>query len=72
MTVGRFYCDFRFHCDCRQERRRKPDKPDDFVIYEDSDSDEETPQQQREVLNTSFNIVDFVRSREYYLQEVIQ
>lgn len=25
----------------RQERRRKPDKPDDFVTYEDSDSEEE-------------------------------
>uniref|UniRef100_A0A1A9WJC9 DDB1- and CUL4-associated factor 12 beta-propeller domain-containing protein n=1 Tax=Glossina brevipalpis TaxID=37001 RepID=A0A1A9WJC9_9MUSC len=67
----------------RQERRRKPDKPDDFVTYEDSGSDcvqfkkscleakfkisgsdEETPQQQEEILNTSYNICDFVRSRE--------
>jgi hypothetical protein len=32
---------------CRQERRRKPDKPDDFVTYDSSDSEEETPAQQR-------------------------
>lgn len=54
---------------CRQERRRKPDKPDDFVTYEDSDSEEETPQQQNEMLNTSFNFVDYVKSREYNLRE---
>lgn len=47
-----------------QERRRKPDKPDDFVTYEDSDSEEETPAQQHQVLSTSFNFVDYVRSRE--------
>lgn len=54
----------------RQERRRKPDKPDDFVTYEDSDSEEETPAQQHQVLSTSFNFVDYVRSRESDLQEV--
>lgn len=54
---------------CRQERRRKPDKPDDFVTYEDSDSEEETPQQQNEILNTSYNFVDYVRSRESNLNE---
>lgn len=53
----------------RQERRRKPDKPDDFVTYEDSDSEEETPQQQNEVLNTSYNFVDYVRSRELNVNE---
>lgn len=26
----------------RLERRRKPDKPDDFVTYDDSESEEET------------------------------
>ena len=57
----------------RQERRRKiSDKPDDFVTYEDSDSEEETPHQQRQVLNTSFNFVDYVRSRESDLKEVRQ
>lgn len=54
---------------CRQERRRKPDKPDDFVTYEDSDSEEETPQQQNGILNTSYNFVDYVRSREFNLNE---
>lgn len=54
----------------RQERRRKPDKPDDFVTYEDSDSEEETPQQQNEILNTSYNFVDYVRSRESDFNEV--
>uniref|UniRef100_A0A8D8A3Q4 DDB1- and CUL4-associated factor 12 n=1 Tax=Culex pipiens TaxID=7175 RepID=A0A8D8A3Q4_CULPI len=53
----------------RQERRRKPDKPDDFVTYEDSDSEEETPAQQHQVLSTSFNFVDYVRSRESDLTE---
>ncbi|KAL1380312.1 hypothetical protein pipiens_014302 [Culex pipiens pipiens] len=53
----------------RQERRRKPDKPDDFVTYEDSDSEEETPTQQHQVLSTSFNFVDYVRSRESDLTE---
>lgn len=63
-----FYCSF-----CRQERRRKiSDKPDDFVTYEDSDSEEETPTQQRTVLKTSFNFVDYVRSRESDLKEVRQ
>ncbi|XP_029736436.2 DDB1- and CUL4-associated factor 12 homolog [Aedes albopictus] len=54
----------------RQERRRKPDKPDDFVTYEDSDSEEETPAQQHQVLSTSYNFVDYVRSRETDLREV--
>ncbi|XP_058057838.1 DDB1- and CUL4-associated factor 12 homolog isoform X1 [Anopheles bellator] len=53
----------------RQERRRKPDKPDDFVTYEDSDSEEETPCQQNQVLNTSYNFVDYIRSRESDLRE---
>lgn len=56
---------------CRQERRRKvSDKPDDFVTYEDSDSEEETQHQQRQILNTSFNFVDYVRSRESEFREV--
>lgn len=54
----------------RQERRRKPDKPDDFITYEDTDSDEETPQQQEDVLHTSYNIWDFIHSRENNLKEV--
>lgn len=54
----------------RQERRRKPDKPDDFVTYEDSESEDETPHQQNETLRTSFNFVDYVRSREFDLKEI--
>ncbi|XP_026463683.1 DDB1- and CUL4-associated factor 12-like [Ctenocephalides felis] len=54
----------------RQERQRKPDKPEDFVLYEDSDSDVETPAQQQRILRTSYNFVDFVRSRELQLKEV--
>lgn len=53
----------------RQERRRKPDKPDDFVTYEDSDSEEETPSQQHQVLSTSYNFVDYIRSRESDLSD---
>lgn len=64
---------FPFSSHFRQERRRKiSDKPDDFVTYEDSDSEEETPTQQRTVLKTSFNFVDYVRSREADLKEVRQ
>ncbi|XP_022919701.1 DDB1- and CUL4-associated factor 12 homolog [Onthophagus taurus] len=48
----------------RLEHSRKPDKPEDFVTYEDSESDEESVIQQKEVLNTSYNFVDYVSSRE--------
>uniref|UniRef100_A0A2M4APH4 Putative wd40 repeat-containing protein n=1 Tax=Anopheles triannulatus TaxID=58253 RepID=A0A2M4APH4_9DIPT len=54
----------------RQERRRKPEKPDDFVTYDDTDSDDETPYQQKQVLKTSYNFVDYIRSRESDLREV--
>lgn len=53
----------------RQERRRKPEKPEDFVTYEDSDSEEETPQQQNEILKTSYSFVDYVKSRELNVNE---
>lgn len=53
----------------RQERRRKPDKPDDFITYDDSESEEETPQQQDEILHTTFNFEDFLRSRESNLKQ---
>lgn len=53
----------------RQERRRKPEKPDDFVTYEESDSEDETQIQQNQVLNTSYNFVDYVRSRELNIKE---
>ncbi|XP_021202925.2 DDB1- and CUL4-associated factor 12 homolog isoform X2 [Bombyx mori] len=49
--------------------QRKPDKPEDFVCYSDSDSEEETPTQQHQILSTSYNFVDYVRSREILAPE---
>jgi WD repeat-containing protein 40A len=48
----------------RLERSRKPDKPEDFVCYEDSDDEEESITVEKEIINTSYNFVDFVRGRE--------
>jgi len=48
----------------RLERSRKPDKPEDFVCYEDSDDEEESVTAEKQILNTSYNFVDFVRGRE--------
>ncbi|RVE45340.1 hypothetical protein evm_010045 [Chilo suppressalis] len=53
----------------RLEQQRKPDKPEDFVCYSDSDSEEETPTQQHQTLCTSYNFVDYVRSREIQAPE---
>ncbi|VVD03974.1 DDB1- and CUL4-associated factor 12 homolog [Leptidea sinapis] len=53
----------------RLEQRRKPEKPEDFVCYSDSDSEEETPTQQHRILCTSYNFVDYVRSREILAPE---
>lgn len=46
------------------ELNRKADKPDDFILYDNSDSDEESTINQNDVLKTSFNFVDFIKSRE--------
>lgn len=46
------------------EQSRKTDKPEDFILYEDSDSEEETVPVQKEILNTSYNFVDYIRNRE--------
>lgn len=46
------------------EQNRKPDKTEDFIAYDDSDSEEETPTAQNEILKTSYNFVDYVRNRE--------
>lgn len=46
------------------EQSRKPDKPEDFISYEDSDSEEEPIPVQKEVLTTSYNFVDYIRNRE--------
>lgn len=51
------------------ERARKPDKTEDFVSYDDSDSEEESLAAQRESLCTSYNFVDYVRSREIMHKE---
>lgn len=51
------------------ERARKPDKTEDFVSYDDSDSEEESVAAQRESLCTSYNFVDYVRSREIMHKE---
>ncbi|CAH2258712.1 jg5399 [Pararge aegeria aegeria] len=53
----------------RLEQQRKPDKPEDFVCYSDSDSEEETPTQQHKILSTSYNFVDYIRSREILAPE---
>lgn len=52
------------------ERNRKPDKPEDFVCYETSDDEEETVTEGKQFLRTSFNFVDYVRSRETNTREV--
>lgn len=53
----------------RLEQSKKTDKPEDFITYEDSDSDEEPLPVQKEVLHTSYNFVDYVRSRERLSKE---
>ncbi|KAF2900881.1 hypothetical protein ILUMI_05286 [Ignelater luminosus] len=54
----------------RLEHNRKPDKPEDFITYDDSDSDEETPAAVKEILTTSYNFVDYVRSRELLSRDI--
>lgn len=55
----------------RAERNRKPEKPDDFVCYEDSEDEDEllTYSAEKEILNKSYNFADFIRSRESGLKE---
>ncbi|KPJ18504.1 DDB1- and CUL4-associated factor 12 [Papilio machaon] len=55
----------------RLQQQSKPDKPEDFVCYSDSDSEEETPAQQHRILSTSYNFVDYVRSREIQAPELM-
>lgn len=49
---------------------RKPDKPEDFITYEDSDSEEDSVASQRDLLYTSYNFVDYMRFRELYGADV--
>ncbi|XP_075209826.1 DDB1 and CUL4 associated factor 12-like protein isoform X2 [Lycorma delicatula] len=49
----------------KMERNRRPEKPDDFVCYDDSEEEEEEFLTcQKQILNTSYNFVDYIRSRE--------
>lgn len=54
----------------RLEHNRKPDKPEDFITYDDSDSEDETSAVVNEVLNTSYNFVDYVRTREILSKDI--
>ena len=54
----------------RQDRNRKPEKPEDFVCYESSDDEQETVMEGKQYLRTSYNFVDYVRSREANTREV--
>lgn len=56
-------------CALKLEKSRKPEKPEDFVCYDDSDDDEDSPSYQHRALRTSFNVVDYIRSREYDFRE---
>uniref|UniRef100_A0A1B6DPS3 DDB1- and CUL4-associated factor 12 beta-propeller domain-containing protein n=1 Tax=Clastoptera arizonana TaxID=38151 RepID=A0A1B6DPS3_9HEMI len=52
------------------ERSRKSEKPDDFVCYENSeDEDDQLERTYEKNLFTSFNFVDYIRSREASLKE---
>lgn len=53
----------------RMERMRKSDKPEEFVCYEDSDEEQETVMSLYTVMNSSYNFVDYIRSREYGMRE---
>lgn len=56
-------------CALRLEKSRKPEKPEDFVCYEESDDEEENELMQSRILNTSYSFVDYVRSREFGSKE---
>lgn len=54
----------------RQERARKTEKPEDFVTYEESEEEEEDGiVMEKKFLRTSYNFIDYVRSREMGMQE---
>lgn len=55
----------------RADRNRKPEKPDDFICYDDSDDEDEylSPSAEKKILNKSYNFVDFIRSKESGLKE---
>lgn len=53
----------------RQEKARKPEKPEDFVTYEESEDEDESVSAERKFLRTSYNFIDYVRSREMGMKE---
>ncbi|KAE9528835.1 hypothetical protein AGLY_012410 [Aphis glycines] len=53
----------------RMERNRISDKPEGFVLYEEPDEEEESTMPLFNVLNSSYNFVDYVRNREYGMRE---
>lgn len=57
-------------CATKLEKSRKPEKPEDFICYDDFDDEEDSPVLQQRALKTSFNVVDYIRSREYGLKEM--
>lgn len=56
-------------CAIKLEKSRKPEKPEDFICYDDSDDEDESLLVQERALQTSFNVVDYIRSREFGLRE---
>ncbi|KAL1508941.1 hypothetical protein ABEB36_003755 [Hypothenemus hampei] len=46
------------------EQNRKPEKPEDFITYEDSESEEEPEFVLKQALKTSYNFVDYIKHRE--------
>lgn len=54
-----------------QQQKPNPFDSNDFVVFDDSNlnNEYESPTQQNEFLNTSYNFVDFLRSRELNLKE---
>lgn len=53
----------------RQEKARKPEKPEDFVSYEESEDEDEGISLENKYLRTSYNFIDYLRSREMGMKE---
>lgn len=59
----------------RAERKKKPDRPEEFICYDHSDDDDEDDDivneyMDHQILRTSYNFVDYIRSRESGLKGV--
>ena len=53
----------------RLEKARKTEKPEDFVTYEESEEEDLGVIGEKRFLNTSYNFIDYVRSREMGMRE---